>query len=317
MANVLITGCGGFIGSHLADYLVKRGDTVYGTTFSFDGSKNIDHLKDRINIIKCDMKNREDVERAVKESKPDFVFHMAAQSFVVPSWEDPEKTFQTNIFGTLYLFEALEKYSPEAVIGVACSSAEYGHIKEDEVPVGEDGKFRPSSPYAVSKIGQDMLSYLYWRAQNMKIIRIRFFNITGPRKILDMCSDFSKGIAEVEAGKKDKLTVGNLEGLRDITDVRDAVKGIVLLSQKGTHGDVYNVCSGKAIKVGDVLEKLLSMAKKEIKVESSPDLRRKIDDPLFLGDNSKLFNLGWKLEIPIEDTLSDMLEYWRDRVNNS
>ena len=307
--NVLITGCEGFIGSHLAESMLRNGSNVYGTIFG--DTQNIDHIINDMNVMKIDMKNKEEVENAVKISKPDLVFHLAAQSFVIPSWEDPEKTLMTNIFGTLHLFDAVKKLSPDAVIEVACSSAEYGFVNSEEVPIKESNPFRPSSPYAISKIGQDMFSYLYWRAYNMKIIRTRLFNITGPRKTFDVCSDFAKGVAEIEAGKKSALTVGNLDAMRDITDVRDAVKAIELLTQKGVHGDVYNVCSGKAHKVAEILEKLISMTNREIKVVRSPDARRKIDDPLFLGDNSKIGKLGWKPEIPIDKTLSDMLDYWR------
>jgi len=315
--KALITGCGGFIGSHLADLLIEKGHDVYGTTFSFDGMKNIEHIKDRIHVLECDMEQKEQVENIVKQVRPDIVFHLAAQSFVVPSWKDPEKTMKINVLGTLYIFEALRKFSPDAVTLVACSSAEYGSVSENEVPINEQAEFRPSSPYAVSKVGQDMLSYLYHKAYGMKIIRMRIFNTTGPRKTFDACSDFSKGIAEIEAKKKSSLQVGNLEGLRDITDARDSVRAMYLLYEKGKHGEVYNICTGRTHKMKDILDKLVSMSSSDIEIIASPDSERKIDDPLFLGDNSKLSDLGWKPEISIEKSLSDMIEYWRKEMQNN
>lgn len=312
--NVLITGCGGFIGSHLAELMLSKKMNVYGTVFDFDGLRNISHIKDEIKILKCDMNNKKDVEDTVKNSMPGIIFHMAAQSFVIPSWEDPEKTLKTNVLGTLYLLEAARKFCPESIIQVACSSAEYGFIDIKEVPVKESNPFRPSSPYAVSKIGQDMLSYLYWSAYKMKIIRSRFFNTTGPRKTFDACSDFAKGIAEIEAGKRDRLTVGNLSGIRDITDVRDAVRAADMLCQNGEYGEVYNICSGTSYRIKELLDRLISMSNTEIKAVISPDPMRKIDDPIFIGDNSKISKLGWKSQIPIEKTLLDMLNYWREQV---
>ncbi len=311
--NVLITGCGGFIGSHLASFLADKAK-VYGTVYDFDGLRNVEELKNKITLMKCDISNKKDVERIVKKTVPDVVFHLAAQSFVVPSWKDPEKTFQTNFFGTYYLLEALRKTSPGAKILVACSSAEYGFITKDDIPLAETSPLRPSSPYAVSKVGQDMLSYLYAKAYGMKVIRLRLFNTTGPKKTFDACSDFARGIVEIEKGKKNSLTVGNLDGLRDITDVRDTVRAMYLISQKGQDGDVYNICTGKAYKVSDLLKKLVAMSKVKIKIVKFPDPMRKIDDPIFVGDNTKLTKLGWKPEIPIDKTLSDILDQWRSQI---
>ncbi|MFC2143109.1 GDP-mannose 4,6-dehydratase [Candidatus Aenigmatarchaeota archaeon] len=316
MTNVLITGCGGFIGSHLAELMIKEGNNVVGTVFNFDGTKNIEHIRDKIEIAQLDMKNKNEIKLLVERTKPDFVYHLAAQSFVIPSWEDPENTMKTNVFGTMYLLDAIRASVPEAIVNVACSSAEYGYVSKEEVPIKETNPLKPSSPYAISKIGQDMFSFLYSKAYKMKIIRSRLFNVTGTRKIFDACSDFARGIAEAEVGKRDALKIGNLDGIRDITDVRDVVRALKILSEKGEHGEVYNICSGKSYKIGDLLNKLLSMSTKEIKIIKSPDPRRKIDDPIFLGDNTRLSSLGWGSEIPIEKTLSDMLEYWRNQVSN-
>ena len=308
--KALITGADGFIGSHLADLLVNKNMEIYGIIHS--NRKNIEHLKNRITVIECDITDKERVEETINNIKPDYVFHLAAQSFVIPSWQDPEGTVNVNILGTLYLLDAIRKARINPIIEVACSSAEYGLTYEDEIPINEKKEFRPSSPYAVSKIGTDMLSYLYFQAYKMKILRIRFFNIIGSRKIFDACSDFAKGIVEVEKDSKERLDVGNLGGIRDFTDVRDAVEAIWLLTEKGEFGDVYNICSGKRYKIKEILDRLISLSKKEISVQQDPKKTRILDDAIFIGDNSKIKKLGWEPKIPIEKTLNDMLGYWRD-----
>lgn len=311
--KALITGCGGFLGSHLADFLVAKGLDVYGTVS--EETKNLDQLQGKIKIIKCDISNRASVEKIVSEIKPNYIFHLAAQSFVIVSWQDPEITFKTNILGTLYLLDAVRKANIDPVIEIACSSAEYGMTYDDEIPISENKVFRPSSPYAVSKIAMDMVAGLYWKTYKMKILRIRFFNISGPRKLFDACSDFARGVAEVEKGLKPFMTVGNINGTRDITDYRDAISAMWLLIEKGAYGEVYNVCSGQGYKVRDLLDQLIAMAKKKIDVkEKDPAKLRPIDDPLFIGDNSKIKKLGWSPKIPIEQTLKDTLEYWRKNL---
>lgn len=311
--RALITGCGGFLGSHLADFLVAKGLDVYGTIN--EDTKNLDQLKGKIHAIRCDISDRGAVEKLITDVRPDYVFHLAAQSFVIVSWRDPELTFKTNILGTLYIFDAIRKAGIDPVIEIACSSAEYGMTYDNEIPISENKVFRPSSPYAVSKIATDMIAELYWKTYKMKILRIRFFNISGPRKLFDACSDFARGVVEVEKGLKPFMTVGNINGTRDITDYRDAINAMWLLTEKGTYGDVYNVCSGKGYKVRDLLNQLIAMAKKKIDVkEQDPAKLRPIDDPLFIGDNSKIRKLGWKPSVPIEQTLRDTLEYWRKNL---
>lgn len=313
MKKALITGCGGFLGSHMADLLVEKGVDVYGIVY--EDTKNLGHLKGEIKTIRCDLSDRKAVEKVISEVEPDYIFHFGAQSFVIPSWKDPERTFKTNILGTLYLLDAVRKAGIDSIIAVACSSAEYGFTYENEIPINENKLFRPSSPYAVSKVATDAISDLYAKTYKMKILRIRFFNISGPRKTMDACSDFARGVAEVEKGLKPFMTVGNLNGVRDITDARDAVQAVWLLTEKGAFGDVYNVCSGKGYKVRDLLNKLIAMSKKKVIVkEQDPAKLRPIDDPIFIGDNSKIKKLGWSPKIPIEQTLNDTLEYWRGNL---
>jgi len=313
MKKALITGCGGFIGSHMADLLVSNGLEVHGLVF--EDMKNVEHLKGKIKLIKCDISDRQSVEKVISEVKPDYIFHFGAQSFVIPSWKDPESTFKTNILGTLYIFDAVRKAGIDPVIAVACSSAEYGYTYENEIPINESKVFRPSSPYAISKVATDMISELYAKTYKLKILRVRFFNISGPRKTMDACSDFARDVAEVEKGLKPSVVVGNLNGVRDITDARDAVRAVWLLTKKGTFGDVYNICSGKGYKVRDLLNNLIEMSGKKMEIrERATERLRPIDDPLFLGDNSKMRRLGWEPKIPIEQTLRDTLDYWRKNL---
>ncbi len=313
--KALITGCSGFIGSHLADLLVKEGLEVFGITHRGD-TRNVDHVKDKINLIKLDITRKEDIKKLLHEIKPDYVFHLAAQSLVTVSWKDPETTLKTNVLGTLYLLDAIREEGIDPIIEVVCSSAEYGTTYENKIPTEENKTLRPTSVYAISKVAEDMLAELYAKSYKMKIIRVRLFSISGPRKVSDFISDFAKGVVEIESGLKENLSVGDLSYIRDVTDVRDAVRALWVLAKNGQVGEVYNVCSGKGYKVRDILNILLSLARKEIPVnEKDPSKLRLMDDPLFIGNNSKIRILGWQPEIPIEETLKDTLGYWRQTLN--
>ncbi len=312
MRKTLISGCEGFVGSHLADLLVEKGLPVYGMVYG--DTKNIDHLKDRITILRCDLKERESVDEIVNEVKPDIVFHLAAQSFVTVSWEDPEETLKTNVLGTFYLLNSIRREGIDPVVEIVGSSSIYGACNEDEMPLREGKEFRPTSMYAVSKVTEDVLGYFYWKVYGMNIIRIRPFNMTGPRKESDACSDFARGIVEIEKGLKEVLEIGNLETVRDFTDGRDAVKGLWLLAEKGEYGEVYNLCSGRPRKMREILMKLIFLSGREIKYQETPEKMRPFDDPIYVGDNTKLRSLGWEPQIPLEKTLSDMLDYWRENL---
>ena len=309
MERCLITGCEGFIGSYLAELLLDKGLLVYGTTYG--STENIDHLKDKITLLKCDMRDRKRVEDVVNLVEPDFVFHLAAQSSVEASWENPADTLGTNVLGTFYLLDSIRRADIDPLVEVVGSSAEYGFICRDELPMKEDLVFRPTSIYAVSKGCCSMLGYFHWKAHGMRIIRVRPFNMTGPRKTHDACSDFCRGIVDIERGVRKVLEVGNLKTIRDFTDGRDAVKALWLLAQKGKAGDAYNLCSCKSYRIGEILDMLITLSKRKIRVRQVPKRMRPFDDPIYLGDNSKLIKLGWRPEIPMEKTLTDMLDYWR------
>lgn len=313
MARCLITGCEGFIGSHLADLLVNMGHEVYGTVYG--DTTNIKHLKGKIAILDCDVNDTEKVKETIQKSKPDYIFHLAAQSFVMASWEDPHLTLKTNILGTLNLLEAARRMEVNPLIEIVGSSSVYGPRSVEELPLKEETDFRPTSFYAVSKVGEEMLGYLYAKVYGMKVIRVRPFNMTGPRKTGDACSDFTRGLVEIEKGLKRYLEVGNLETVRDFTDGRDAVKALWIIAQKGVAGEVYSLCSGKGYKMKDILNMAIKLSGLEkVEVRQVPSKMRPYDDPIYIGDNSKLRRLGWEPKIPMEKTLSDMLEYWRSSL---
>jgi GDP-4-dehydro-6-deoxy-D-mannose reductase len=312
--NALITGCEGFVGSHLADLLVEKGLSVWAMVY--EDTRNIDHLRDRITVLDCDLNDRGRVEKTIGLARPNVVFHLAAQSFVTVSWENPEETLRTNVIGSFNLLDGLRKAGLDPVVQVVGSSAIYGVSSENEMPLREDRDFRPTSMYAVSKVSEDMLGYFYWQVYGMKVIRVRPFNMTGPRKTDDACSDFAKGIVEIEKGLTQTLEIGNLDTVRDFTDGRDAVRALWLLAEKGEHGQVYNLCSGTAHRMEDILKKLISLSGTDVKYRVSPEKIRPYDDPIYVGDSARLRSLGWEPRIPLEKTLSDMLDYWRETVGN-
>ena len=311
MKNIkcFITGCEGFIGANLADFLIKKDLQVHGMVYA--DASNIKHLGSKLKLHQCDLRDKQKVNSIITAIKPDYIFHLAAQSFVSVSWEDPEQTLMTNVMGTFNLMESVRKAGINPVIVIVGSSSIYGPREKKEMPLHEDDGFQPTSMYSVSKVSEDMLGYFYEKVYGMKVIRVRPFNMTGPGKIGDACSDFSKTIVEIEKGLKNVIEVGNLETTRDFTDGRDAVNAFWLLAEKGKVGEVYNLCSGKGYQMSWILEKFISLSKNKIKYRVVREKVRPYDDPIYIGDNAKLRRLGWKQQIPMEKTLNDMLEYWR------
>lgn len=316
--KVLITGITGFVGSHLADFLLEKGGIeVYGIERWRSRTENIEHIKDKIKLTECDIRDASSVKKLIENLKPDKIFHLAAQSFVLTSWHAPQETLTTNIIGELNVFEAVRELGINPIIQIAGSSEEYGLVEEDELPVKEINPLRPLSPYAVSKVGQDLLGYQYYKSYGLNIIRTRGFNHTGPRRgEVFVCSDFAKQIVRIEKKiQKPVIHVGNLEAIRDFTDVRDMVKAYWLATEKGKPGEVYNICSGKGYKIKEVLDILLSLAKEKIEIKKDPKRMRPSDVPVLVGDCKKFRETtGWKPEIPFEKTLKNLLNYWRERA---
>lgn len=320
MTRVLITGISGFKGSHLAEYLLSLGGIdVYGTIRWRSKMDNIEHILDKINLINADIRDAYAMQNVVKEVRPDYLIHYAAQSFVQESWRAPAECLDTNIKGTLSVIEAVREVGCDTTIVIAGSSEEYGTAYPDELPIKETNPLRPLSPYAVSKVACDKLGIQYYKSYGMKIIVTRSFNTTGPRRgEVFVTSTFAKQIAEIEAGiKKPYLFVGNLEAKRDFSDVHDIVKAYWLAATQGEPGEVYNLCSENALSIYQVLDILLAMTNVRIKVEKDPSRMRPSDLPVLLGDCSKFkARTGWYPTIPFEQTLSDLLDYWRERVDS-
>lgn len=315
--RALVTGITGFAGSHLAEFLLKEGIEVYGIVRWRSKDNNIDKIRPRVILEEADLLDAHSLYSTVEKVKPDFIFHLAAQSYVVSSWASPVNTLEVNVIGSANIFEAVRKAKLNIPIQIACSSEEYGMVYPNEVPITENNPLRPLSPYAVSKIAMDYLGYQYFKSYGLRVIRTRGFNHTGPRRGEVFAeSTFAKQIAEIEKGKRDPVVfVGNLDAKRDYTDVRDIVRGYYLAVLKCDSGEVYNICTGKAWKIGDVLKYLLSISKVKVKVEQDPKRMRPSDVPILIGDNSKFVKkTGWKPEISMEKTLADLLNYWREEV---
>ncbi len=317
--RVLITGITGFVGSHLAEYALARGDVeVFGTVRWRSRMDNINGILGDIDLIDCDLRDPSATRKCLEQVRPDYIFHLAAQSYVPASWSAPSETLTTNILAELNLLEAIRDLGLETRIQVAGSSEEYGLVLEDEVPIGEDNPLRPLSPYAVSKVAQDFLAWQYNQSYGIFAVRTRAFNHTGPRRgQVFVTSDFSRQIAMIEKGLKEPvIEVGNLEARRDFSDARDVVRAYWLSLEKGEPGDVYNIGSGSAVTIQEMLDMLLSMTDDRIEVMPVPERMRPSDVLILLSDNTKFHaQTGWKTEIPLEKTLQDLLDYWRDRVD--
>lgn len=313
--RVLITGITGFAGSHLADLCLDKDDVeLFGIIRWRSRTENIEHIWDQLKLLECDLRDANSTRDVIEQIAPDYIFHLAAQSFVPTSWNAPSESLSTNILGELNLFEAVRKAGLSCRIQIACSSEEYGMVLENEVPIRETNPLRPLSPYGVSKVGQDLLGYQYYMSYGMEIIRTRGFNHTGPRRgPVFVCSDFARQITEIEAGRKEPvIEVGNLEARRDFTDVRDMVRGYWLSLEKGKTGEVYNICSGKSHSIQSILDKLIEISGVNLEVRQDECRLRPSDVPLLEGDYSKFAgDTGWRPEISLEQTLSDLLEFWR------
>jgi len=319
--RVLVTGITGFVGSHFAEFALAEGAEVFGSYRWRSKTENIDHLRDRVTLIECDLRDLSSVNELVASSRPDFIIHLAAQSYVHASWHSPAETFNTNTISQVNLLEAVRAQGKAAPRFLAIgSSEEYGLVHEDELPIKESNPLRPLSPYAVSKVTQDLMAYQYFKSYALPIVRARAFNHEGPRRgDVFVTSNFARQIAEIEAGGREPtILVGNLKAVRDYTDVRDIVRGYWLLLERGDPGQVYNLCSGRGWAIQEILDFLLGESiNTSIRVREDPARLRPSDVPVLIGDCSRLTALGWKPRIPFEQTLRDLLGYWRERARRS
>lgn len=317
--KVLITGITGLVGSYLAEYILEniKDAKVTGTYRWRSRMDNIAHLRDRITLMDCDIRDGNSVRRLIREVAPDIIFHMASQSSVFTSWHAPRETLTTNIIGAVNFFEALRDYAPKCRILIPCSSEEYGMMEESDLPATEETHFHPLSPYAVSKVVQDMAAYQYQCSYKLPIYRARSFNHTGPRREPNFVeSNFARQIALIEKGKQEPvIQVGNLDAKRSYTDVRDIVRAYWLLVQKCPPGEVFNICNEKVIDIRFILDTLLSFSNVKVEIHEDPSRMRPCDAMAIYGTCGKFTDLtGWKPEIPFEKTLEDILNYWREKV---
>ena len=325
--NVLITGITGMVGSHLVDYLIENTTwDIYGFIRWNDRLDNLEHHFDRINkkdrlfLINGDLNDLPSVVQAVEQSEADYVFHLAAQSYPKTSFSAPLETLQTNILGTANLLEALRDHGEDDVVVHVCASSEiFGRVPADKLPIDEECSIHPASPYAISKVGTDLLGRYYAEAFGMTVMTTRMFTHTGPRRG-DVFSEstFAKQIAMIEAGLQEPtIYVGNLQSLRTYADVRDAVKAYyMLVTENPIGGEYYNIGGDYTCEIGEMLDYLISQSTvKDIKIEVDRDRLRPIDADLQVPDTTKFReHTGWKPEYTFEQTMDDLLDYWRNEI---
>jgi GDP-4-dehydro-6-deoxy-D-mannose reductase len=338
METIFITGVNGFLGSHLVDFCINQGNKVFGIDLpdsflynlahytnekvqfsseyklkAFDDPIQIPTSNENLVLLECNLNNSSLIEKIIRKVKPNYIFHFGAQPKVIPSWEDPVATIETNVIGTINIFETIKKHKIKTRVVVACTSAEYGTTASQNRPLTESDPLLAIHPYGISKIATELLARQYHINFGIEAINLRFFNQTGPRKVGDACADFVSKIARIELGLSEPiLEVGNLSPYRDFTDIKDSLQAIWLSAIKGIPGETYNVCSNRKIQIRQILNIALSFSTKKIDLkENIPHKLRKTDEDIILGDNSKIKKeLGWDVSIPIEETLRIMFDYW-------
>lgn len=329
MTTALITGISGMVGSHLADYLIENTDwKIVGLIRWRSPLDNISHLvpsantDGRISFVYGDLRDTLSIEKAVQDSQPDYVFHLAAQSFPKTSFDAPLDTLETNVQGTVRVLDAIRRYSPNAVVHVCSSSEIFGRVPASKLPIDEECTFHPASPYAISKVGTDLVGRYYAEAYKMTVITTRMFTHTGPRRgDVFAESSFAKQIALAEVGFIDPVVkVGNLKSLRTVADVRDAVRAYYMLATiNPINGQYYNIGGQHTAEVGEILDHLISLSsvRNRLKIIQDPTRTRPIDADLQVPNTSKFTqHTGWRPEISFEKTMFDLLEYWRNRVKS-
>jgi GDP-4-dehydro-6-deoxy-D-mannose reductase len=320
MTRAFITGVSGFVGSHLAELLIKEGLEVHGGIRWRAPLDNISHIPaDKLTIHNMDIRDLVSCMGIMNKVKPTYIFHLAGQSYVPESWNAPAETLTTNIIGTSNILESVRKTEIDSVIQMAGSSEEYGLVLPSETPITEDQPLRPQSPYGVSKVACDLLCQQYHKSYGMKTVITRAFNHEGARRgEVFVTSNFAKQIVMIEKGKAPPvIKVGNLDAQRDYTDVRDMVRAYWMAVQSCQLGEPYNICSGNSWIIGDMLHYLISQSTMPdgIAIERDPARMRPSDVPILLGDSRKFgAKTGWEPLIPFRRTLRDTLDYWRGRI---
>lgn len=308
----LIIGGSGFVGGYLSQHLKKCGYEVAVTKMPFEQVKDTEMM-----VYELDILDKEAVSKIIDTIQPDLIFHLAAQSSVSVSWKNPELTIDVNIKGSMNVMEAVHRQEKRMRILLIGSGEEYGRLFPDEIPVSEKQCVRPGNIYAVTKACQNMLGSIYAQVYGLDVLMVRAFNHIGPQQApLFVVSDFCRQIAEIEAGtRKAVIKTGNLNIKRDFTDVRDVVRAYVMLAEKGEAGETYNVGSGHAVSIGDILQIILEQSSAAIRIETDMKKLRPSDVPVIEADIHKMQKItGWEPQIPLEQTIRETLDNWRRRV---
>jgi GDP-4-dehydro-6-deoxy-D-mannose reductase len=319
LSRALVTGANGFAGSHLVRFLLDRGWEVCGVTNDLSLNPDMPSVTGSFTLEELDVCDRQGLLSLLKECRPEKVFHLAAITQLEIERKALEELYRVNVLGTQNLLLSVLEAQLDPVVLITSSSSVYGSSgSTDSAPLSEDALPVPETPYGASKLAQEMLADTLGRCSGLKVVRTRAFNHTGPGESRRMaCSAFASQVAECELKGGDVVRVGNLDSHRDYCDVRDVVRAYVLVAVGGKAGEIYNVCSGSAVTMGDVLDSLVSMSKKKIRVETDAARVRRDEVSYQRGDGSKIERtLGWKPEIPLKKTLSDLLDYWRERLGN-
>lgn len=308
--KVLITGMTGFIGRYLAGSLLGEGNDVVGTGYRESERRLLPAMLQKVPLQILDIRDCTMVEKIVESVRPDCIYHLAGQAYVIPSYRDPVTTFEVNVLGTIYLLEAVRRSCPGASVAIACSGAEYGIPKK--LPISEDHPLEAVSPYGVSKATQDLLAHQYYASHGLRTYRLRLFGTTGPGKVGDAANDFASQIVLAEAdGGRGVVRVGDTSTSRDISDVRDTVRAMQIVVSRGAPGEAYNLGRGVPVRIQDVLDQLLTLTTANIEVLKDRDRLRPSDEPILFPDLTKVRNLGWEPRLTLKQTLSDLLDFWR------
>jgi GDP-4-dehydro-6-deoxy-D-mannose reductase len=309
--TAIVTGAEGFIGSHMVKYLQGLGWNVVGTYGSED-SASFPKLPN-LRFEQCDLRNGQRVTQVLTRYQPTHIFHLGAQSLPTVSWADPVRTFESNIMGSLYLFEAVRHTRRPPVIVSACSSAEYGNVPASAIPVKEEQPLKPLHPYGISKVCLDLLGREYFLDHRIPTVNIRLFNTTGPGKTNDAPSDFVRQLVRIKKGMQAPvIEVGNLKPRRAFLDVQDTVRGFFLAAMKGKRGEAYNLCASRTHHIHEVLQTAIRLSGVKAEIRPVSRLMRPSDEKIIFGSTKKIRkDTGWTTRNSIEQTLQSMLDYWQ------